>query len=710
MDHQAGGLSLKQYTTIITGMSMRTGMQGMLDLMNMMEERKLIVFPDISCQAYFGTYARWLVMDLVAEGEATIGKAEGMPNHVLEYGGSTITGLRAARSKPGAGTEVLLQGHIPIVANMQKGDWLFVTFTDAGGSIGSQEATLEAVVETVQPMGRGLAVKIIGRNEQELTGIDEQMCRVDKAGNRITYSRQIDALRLACALPDEMRWLKTALFEDDQLDQFGDATLEARTSAQLRGNTSSSKLMSQLNDSQQRATAAALVRRLTLIQGPPGTGKTYTAAMIVQMLVLSGHTPVLATADSNIAVDNLLSALAHTNVRVVRIGRPESTRPDLEKFNIESSIKDPIPFAGRGRDEKGKNWGDLTRFVKMSQVVCATCSGAALPLAEGLGFKAIIVDEATQATEPSTLVAMVKAMPETALIFVGDHCQLPPTVLSQDANNQGLGISFFERMVGRGMKPLLLDVQYRMHPALARFPSMKFYESKIRSGVPGQMRSAPKSLQWRDRRVPISVIPVQGHEQSEGTSFSNAVESQMVKQLIAHILGGHGQSDLRPEDIGVISPYAAQVRRIKRDLGHAAATARRVEVNSVDGFQGREKELIIVSTVRANLSGSVGFLSDARRLNVAITRARRGLVVLGDVATLARDEDCWGPWISWAKECGLIQAIPPHNLAASVELSKLDGMSAMELLELSGVGEGTGGLPEGNDASDDPPVETLFVS
>jgi len=319
----------------------------------------------------------------------------------------------------------------------------------------------------------------------------------------------------------------------------------------------------------------------------------------------------------------------------------------------------------------------LTRFVKMAQVICSTCSGAAQPVIAGIDFKAIVVDEATQATEPSTLIPLTKANPESAVVLVGDHCQLPPTVLSKEASDQGFGISFFERLVSRGMQPLLLDVQYRMHPAIATFPSLQFYDSKLRSGVPGSLRPAPKALSWRDRRVPISVIPVQGQEFAEGTSYVNSVEAQMVKQLCCHVLAS--SSELAAKDIGIISPYAAQVRRIKRELGHASASARNIEVNSVDGFQGREKELIIVSTVRANAAGNIGFLSDPRRLNVAITRAKRGLVVLGDLRTLASDELCWGPWLAWAQEVGLIQGASPTDRLAAAELANLDGLSADEL-------------------------------
>lgn len=681
MDDMQGVVGLKQYATIIASTSMRVTTQSILELLNMMEEKKLITFPDAPCQAHFGTYARWLIMDLIADGEASISRATKVPPHILEAAGHGVSNLRATKAK--SGTEFLLNGHIPHGAAMQKGDWVFVTCNDTGAAVGSQEGTLEAEVTSVHPMGRGISVRMIGRTEQELDALVGRWCRVDRAGNRITYSRQIDSLRLACTMGEGLEWLKTALFEDAPLDQFGDAALERQTISKLRAAATSAQLLAQMNESQQQAAAAALVRRMTLIQGPPGTGKTYTAAMIIQLLAMGGHTPILAAADSNIAVDNLLSALASTGLRLVRVGRQESTRPDLERFNIEAQL--PTPMGGFNGDKKGgKSWGDLTRFVKMGQVVFATCSGAALPVLDGIDFKAIIIDEATQATEPSTLTAVVKALPESAVVLVGDHCQLPPTVLSKEANEQGLGISLFERMVGRGMQPLLLDIQYRMHPAIAAFPSAKFYEGRIRSGVPGALRPAPRALNWRDRRVPISVIPVQGSEYSEGTSYVNATEASMLKQLVVHIL--QQSQDLRPEDIGVISPYAAQVRRIRRDLSNASPVCRAVEVNSVDGFQGREKELIIVSTVRSNLKGQVGFLSDPRRLNVAITRARRGLVVLGDVNTLATDQNCWGPWVSWAQDCGLVQSQPPANPEAARELATLDGLPVEDLVLVSGIG------------------------
>jgi len=676
MTDMEGPLPLKHYSTIISSVSCRVDPQTCLKLLMTIEELNVVEFVDEACKPHYSMYSKWIAQDLIADGDASIQRAVYVPSAVLEAGGHCVSNLRAEREK--AGTEVELKGNIPYAANFQKGDWVFITCHDIGMQVGSVDGTVEAEVVGVPPVGKGVTVKIIGRTDQEIAMLVDRWVRVDKAGNRVTYARQVDALRQACFLGPEMQWLKTAIFDTKtNLDKFGDPVMEKQAAAQLRQNGQSSALLAQLNDSQQRAVTASVVRRMTVIQGPPGTGKTYTASMLIQLLVLSGHTPILASADSNIAVDNLLGALAQTSVRVVRIGRPESTRPDLEKFNIESQFKGPPGVFTGFAPTKGKEWGELTRFVKMAQVICSTCSGAAQPLIEGIDFKAIVVDEATQATEPSTLIPCMKANPESAIVLVGDHCQLPPTVLSKEACDQGFGISFFERLVSRGMKPLLLDVQYRMHPAIAVFPSLQFYDSMLRSGVPGSLRPAPKALSWRDRRVPISVIPVQGQEFAEGTSFVNSVEAQMVKQLCCHVLSS--SDELAAHNIGIISPYAAQVRRIKRELGHGSAAARNVEVNSVDGFQGREKELIIVSTVRANAAGNIGFLSDPRRLNVAITRAKRGLVVLGDLKTLASDQLCWGPWLSWAQEVGLIQGSPPTDRLAAVELANLDGLTAEEL-------------------------------
>jgi len=334
-------------------------------------------------------------------------------------------------------------------------------------------------------------------------------------------------------------------------------------------------------------------------------------------------------------------------------------------------------------------WSEEKRLLARAQVVCCTCSGAEHPVLQGMDFQSVIIDEAGQATEPATLVPLMRLhASKGCVVLIGDHKQLPPTVADQLSLSEGFAMPLFERLATRGVDPLLLNIQYRMHPAIAQYPSYQYYDGRLRTGIRGTKRPAPAGIAWPDERAPVAFLPVEGHEVREGTSYTNFAEIGAIEMLLESILCA---GDMRPEDIGIISPYAAQVRQLRRTLGSSTKLARyncrnstsrelSIEVSSVDGFQGREKELIIVSTTRANLTGSVGFLSDARRLNVTITRARRGLVVCGHFQTLSTDTHGWRPWLSWAQDRGLVAGCAATDPQAAQELLRLHGLSEEELL------------------------------
>ena len=359
--------------------------------------------------------------------------------------------------------------------------------------------------------------------------------------------------------------------------------------------------------------------------------------------------------------------------------------------------------------------------LSRADVVCATCVGAGDELLEGFTFRVACVDEATQCPEPAALIPLSKALTG---VLVGDARQLPPTVVSPKAVDAGLRCSLFERLERLGLRPDLLDRQYRMHPALAEFPSAAFYGGRVGSDPTPASRPLPAGLLWPGRPrgpVPLAFVEVDGGEERrapDGLSIYNAEEARVAVAVVERLLacatakptisrdGTMGVTG--PGDVGVIAPYAAQVRVLQElwdesrrrrggdfenegssgggggggvssyleeevnddddddssfksaELRSAAAAAaaaearaaRELEVHSVDGFQGREKEVIVLCTVRANERGKMGFVADDRRLNVAITRAKRGLVVLGNRATLSSDET-WRKWFKWVDKYGL---------------------------------------------------------
>jgi superfamily I DNA and/or RNA helicase len=434
-----------------------------------------------------------------------------------------------------------------------------------------------------------------------------------------------------------------------------------------------------LDDSQAEAIETAVGQRLTMIQGPPGTGKTHTAVHLLSALIEMGRGPILACAESNVAVDNLLEGLLDLDVKAIRLGRPVKVRESLREATLDAQVsshpkQDEIAFIreetegmrSKLHDLKGKDKGLAHRDINKNyreireleqritddvlasaQVLCTTNIGAGHFTLTNRKFSIVLIDEATQATEPSALVPIVKGARQ--LILVGDHRQLPPTVTSRSAEEGGLDIPLFERLLSNGLPAHMLTTQYRMHPTIREFPSSRFYENKLEDGCSSSDRPPVAGFLWPDWDKPVAFVPVHGSEIEEesGSSRSNMDEAAIVVQVVNDLLA---PGDLTPEDIGVISPYAGQVRLIRSMVDDVIEG---LEVKSVDGYQGREKEIIVLSTVRANDAGKVGFLSNYRRLNVALTRAKRGLIVIGDDRTL-RNDPTWASWLDWISESNLM--------------------------------------------------------
>jgi len=386
------------------------------------------------------------------------------------------------------------------------------------------------------------------------------------------------------------------------------------------------------NASQLEALTLACTLRLTLIQGPPGTGKTTTAVQIVAALVQYGlvDLPMLVTADSNTAVDNLVKGIGKRGLSVVRVGRPESIREDVKQYALDGQWK----------------------LLKKAEVVCATCIGASGTTLDKIRFATVLIDECTQAAESAALVPMARGCQQA--ILIGDQCQLPPTVLSDVAETENLGESLFTRLVTQGVRPVLLDTQYRMHPLIAEFASAAFYNGRLQNGVSHIHRKPPDGFPWPQRQMPVAFVNLEkGEEKREGSSYINPAEAEKTLWSLLEVCKN---DTLGPDDVGIVTPYKGQVNFIKKLIRERPGLARfrtGLEVESVDGFQGQEKEVIIFCAVRNNREGKVGFLSDWRRLNVMLTRARRGVIVIGSRSTLVQDP-LWKEWLLWATARGAI--------------------------------------------------------
>jgi len=427
---------------------------------------------------------------------------------------------------------------------------------------------------------------------------------------------------------------------------------------------------------------------VALVHGPPGTGKTTVLVEVIRRAVARGE-KVLATAPSNLAADNLLERLVAAGVDGVRVGHPARVVPGLLDRTLEARdagnesariaaglVEEAIALRRDARKRRGKRgpgrfsqargaerrarelltearaFEDRAQreVLDRAQVVAATLTGVDAQVLSGRRFGLAAVDEATQAVEPAAILALLRA---DRAVLAGDHLQLPPTVISTAAEEGGLGVSLFERLAEAhgGVAMVTLLEQRRMNEAIMRFPSEALYG--------GRLRAHPSVASWRLDDEPFLFVDTAGtgfeDETPEGSeSRHNAGEAYLVAREVARVLS----LGVAPSDVAVISPYDAQVQLLRQLL--ASRVEEGLEVDTVDGFQGREKEAVVVSLVRSNDEGEVGFLSDVRRMNVAITRARKKLVVVGDSATVSRHPfyerfvrhaQETGAWVSaWGRE------------------------------------------------------------
>jgi regulator of nonsense transcripts 1 len=414
----------------------------------------------------------------------------------------------------------------------------------------------------------------------------------------------------------------------------------------------------ELNPSQMAAVRSVLQRPLSLIQGPPGTGKTVTSATLVYHMAKGGSGgQILVCAPSNVAVDQLTEKIHATGLRVVRLCAKsrEGVSSPVEFLTLHEQVRrleqPELRRLQSLRDERGGELSvaDEKKFnvlraraermiLRAAQVICTTCVGAGDFRLRSMHFGQVLVDESTQSTEPEALIPLVSGARQ--VVLVGDHHQLGPVVMCTKAARAGMTQSLFERLVNLGIRPIRLQVQYRMHPALSQFPSNTFYEGTLQNGVTASDRALDEltDFPWPSASAPMLFYNSCGAEEisGSGTSYLNRTESAVCEKIVTSLL----RSGVRPDQIGVITPYEGQRVYLCTHMQRAGALSTRlyqeIEVASVDSFQGREKDFIILTCVRSNDRLGIGFLKDPRRLNVALTRAKYGLAIVGNARVLSR--------------------------------------------------------------------------
>ncbi|XP_071701145.1 regulator of nonsense transcripts 1 homolog [Rutidosis leptorrhynchoides] len=443
----------------------------------------------------------------------------------------------------------------------------------------------------------------------------------------------------------------------------------------------------ELNASQVFAVKSVLQKPISLIQGPPGTGKTVTSAAIVYHMAKQGQGQVLVCAPSNVAVDQLAEKISTTGLKVVRLCAKsrEAVSSPVEHLtlhyqvrHLDTSEKSELHKLQQLKDEQGelsssdeKKYKALKRATEReisqsADVICCTCVGAGDPRLTNFRFRQVLIDESTQSTEPECLIPLVLGAKQ--VVLVGDHCQLGPVIMCKKAARAGLAQSLFERLVILGVKPIRLQVQYRMHPSLSEFPSNSFYEGTLQNGVTiNERQSTGIDFPWPVPNRPMFFYVQMGQEEisASGTSYLNRTEAANVEKIVTTSL----RSGVVPSQIGVITPYEGQrayiVNYMSRNGALRQQLYKEIEVASVDSFQGREKDYIILSCVRSNEHQGIGFLNDPRRLNVALTRARYGIVILGNPKVLSK-QPLWNGLLTHYKEHECLVEGPLNNLKQSM--------------------------------------------
>lgn len=418
-----------------------------------------------------------------------------------------------------------------------------------------------------------------------------------------------------------------------------------------------------LNASQEKAVNEVLwAKDVAVVHGPPGTGKTTTLVEAI-FETLRRESQVLVCAQSNMAVDWISEKLVDRGINVLRIGNPTRVNDKMLSFTYERrfeahpdypqlwSIRKAIRELRQQRkhadswhqkmDRLKSRATELELRIRSSlfgeaRVIASTLTGAANRVLEGEKYSTLFIDEAAQALEAACWIAIRKA---GRVILAGDHCQLPPTVKSIMALKGGLGNTLMERIVENKPETVtLLKMQYRMNEQIMKFSSEWFYHGMVESAPTVSHRGI---LDYDTPMMWIDTAECDGKEEFVGENFGriNRAEAELTLQTLQQYLEKIGKQRILEEsiDVGIISPYRAQVQLLRKELRKREffrPYRHLLTVNTVDGFQGQERDIILISLVRSNDGGDIGFLRDLRRMNVAITRARMKLIILGSSETM----------------------------------------------------------------------------
>lgn len=473
-----------------------------------------------------------------------------------------------------------------------------------------------------------------------------------------SYKMMFDALDRVIKAKGRLGYLRDLFYSRQQAETFSFAPMH----------------FPYLNRTQEEAVNKVLrAKDVAIVHGPPGTGKTTTLVEAIYE-TLRRENQVMVCAQSNMAVDWISEKLVDRGINVLRIGNPTRVNDKMLSFTYERRFEAHPDYellwairkairelrANRKRGDR-KYHQKLERLKERAtelevrinaqlfgeaRVIACTLVGSANRLLEGQKFGTLFIDEAAQALEAACWIPIRRV---SRVILAGDHCQLPPTIKSFAALKAGLGKTLMERIVDNKPEVVtLLKMQYRMNEEIMRFSSDWFYGNQVESAPEVRFRSI------LDLDIPMTWVDTSQFELPEneeslfkeqfvGESFGriNKAEAELTLMALEHYFGKIGKQRILDEriDVGVISPYRAQVqylRRLLKKKDFFQPYRHLISVNTVDGFQGQERDVILISLVRANDEGQIGFLRDLRRMNVAITRARMKLIILGDASTMTR--------------------------------------------------------------------------